>query len=98
MEQALLGLLGGDMTTDVLLMLFILGLLTKRFVPWWVYEDMVEKLREYEEVAPSLIDAVERLIEDREQSDTRTVHQEKETLKHVVRNTRSAPTRRKRRI
>ena len=51
-----------DPTTVSLLILFILGLLTKRFVPWWVHEDAIRRLRVYEEAAPELITEVRRLM------------------------------------
>ena len=54
--------LNGDLDVVTLLFLFITGLLTKRFVPWWVYEDVLEKLKAYEDAAPELITDVRRLI------------------------------------
>jgi hypothetical protein len=55
-------LIGNDTAVITMLLLFITGLLTKRFVPWWVYEDVVKKLKEYEEAAPELITEVQRLM------------------------------------
>lgn len=57
--EALIGN-GADVIT--LLMLFIVGLLTKRFVPWWVHEEALRKLQEYEETAPELISEVKHLV------------------------------------
>lgn len=55
-------IVSGDLNTTTLLMLFILGILTKRFVPWWVHEEALEKLEQYEESAPELLDSIEILI------------------------------------
>ena len=55
--------LNGDLDVVTLLFLFITGLLTKRFVPWWVHEEVLEKLKAYEDAAPELITDVRRLIE-----------------------------------
>ena len=66
-------LIGNDTAVITMLLLFITGLLTKRFVPWWVYEDVVRQLKEYEEAAPELIAEVKRLItlmEKEEKSET----------------------------
>ena len=67
MEQLIASLLTGDLSTTSLLILFILGLLTKRFVPWWIYEDMQEKLDLYEKEAPALIQDVKNLLETMEE-------------------------------
>lgn len=53
---------GGDINAVSLLILFILGLLTRRFVPWWVHEDVVKKLDEYEEASPDLLEEVRKLM------------------------------------
>lgn len=62
MDQALTALLTGELNTVSLLLLFIVGILTKRFVPWWVHEEVVKKLEEYEQAAPALLDEVSTLI------------------------------------
>lgn len=61
MEKLLLDT-GNSSAVIVMLLLFIAGLLTKRFVPWWVYEDVLKKLKEYEDAAPSLISEIRRLM------------------------------------
>lgn len=58
MEQ----LFSQDVSVVALLGAFIVGLLTKRFVPWWVYEEALKKLREYEETAPELIDEMQKMM------------------------------------
>lgn len=63
MEQALISGLSGDLSAASLMFLFIVGLLTRRFVPWWVYEDVLTKLEEYEEAAPELLEQVDTLID-----------------------------------
>lgn len=60
-------LIGNDTAVITLLLLFIIGLLTKRFVPWWVHEEVLEKLSEYEKTAPELISEVQRLLNTIEQ-------------------------------
>lgn len=55
-------LIGNGADVITLLMLFIVGLLTKRFVPWWVHEEALRKLQEYEETAPELISEVKHLV------------------------------------
>ncbi len=62
MEQAISAIAAGDLNSVSLLMLFIIGLLTKRFVPWWVHEDVLDRLYEYEEATPALIDEFKELI------------------------------------
>lgn len=62
MESLFVTLLSGDLNVTTLLILFIVALLTKRFVPWWVYEAMEERLRLYEEEAPELIKEVKELL------------------------------------
>lgn len=54
--------ISGDNEIVLMLLMFITGLLTKRFVPWWVYEDVLKKLKEYEEAAPELIAETRRLM------------------------------------
>lgn len=61
MESLLTLLLSGDTSTTMLL-LFILGLLTKRIVPWYVHEEVVEKLKKYEEQAPEMVEQMELVI------------------------------------
>lgn len=63
MEPLISSLLAGDLSTSTLLLLFILGLLTKRFVPWWTYEAMEQRLRLYEQDTPSLIKEVKDLLD-----------------------------------
>lgn len=55
--------ISGDNEIVLMLLMFITGLLTKRFVPWWVYEDVLKKLEEYEKAAPELITETKRLME-----------------------------------
>lgn len=55
-------LIGNDTAVITMLLLFITAILTKRIVPWWVYEDVVKQLKEYEEAAPELITEVQQLI------------------------------------
>lgn len=62
LDQVIIGILGGELGSTSLLMLFILGLLTKRFVPWWVHEGVLEKLNEYEKEVPALSREVKELI------------------------------------
>jgi hypothetical protein len=64
MDELIVKLLGGNLTAETLLLLFIVGILTKRFVPWWVYEEVVEELRKYEDDAPQLLDAVQELTDE----------------------------------
>lgn len=64
MDQILVQILNGDLNTQALLILFIIGILTKRFVPWWVHDDVVQELKKYEEDAPQLMDAVQALTEE----------------------------------
>ena len=61
MEKLLLDT-GNSAAIVTMLLLFIAGLLTKRFVPWWVYEDVLKKLNEYQDAAPSLISEIRRLM------------------------------------
>ena len=56
-------IVSGDLNTTTLLLLFILGILTKRFVPWWVHEEALEKLEQYEQSAPELLDEIGTLID-----------------------------------
>ena len=56
-------LIGNDTAVITMLLLFIAGLLTKRFVPWWVHEEALKKLKEYEEAAPEIISEVRRLLD-----------------------------------
>jgi hypothetical protein len=63
MDQLITSLLSGDLDAASLLLLFIVGILTKRFVPWWIHEEVLEKLDEYEKTAPALLDEVSLLIE-----------------------------------
>lgn len=52
-----------DASVVFLLTTFIVLLLTKRIVPWWMYEDAIDKLKKYEEAAPGLVDRVDKLSE-----------------------------------
>ena len=56
-------IISGDNEIVMLLLLFITMLLTKRIVPWWLYEETLKKLKEYEEAAPELITETRRLME-----------------------------------
>lgn len=62
-DQIIIQLLSGDFNSATLLVLFIIGILTKRFVPWWVHEEVVKKLDEYEKDSPELIDEVRKMME-----------------------------------
>lgn len=90
MEQAIVEILGGELTTDVLLLLVILAFVTKRIVPWWVYETMEQKLKEHEAAAPALVDAVDELLsaldelQERQGNVPRSVQAKKEELRHVL--------------
>lgn len=64
MDQLLVQLLSGELNTTTLLILFIIGILTKRFVPWWIHDDVVQELKKYEEDAPKLMDAVQELTDE----------------------------------
>lgn len=99
MEQAVLEILGGELTTDMLLLLIILGFVTKRIVPWWVYETMEQKLKEHEATAPALIEAVEELIEAIDESQgsvSPQVRQTQERLRNIERRTSTRRVPRKR--
>ena len=54
--------LSSDLTVASLLCAFIIGMFTKRFVPWWIHEEVVKKLKEYEQTAPELIDEMKRMM------------------------------------
>ena len=69
MESTIISLLGGELGVTTLLLLFIIGLLTKRFVPWWVYDAIVEELNVYQKEAPALLTEVHRLLKLVEQQD-----------------------------
>lgn len=78
MEQTIISLLSGELGVSTLLLLFIIGLLTKRFVPWWVYDALVEELNMYKKEAPALLEEVRELLtmldpdqEGEEEDDTR---------------------------
>ena len=58
MEQ----LLSQDLSVTTLLAIFIVGLFTKRFVPWWIHEEVLNKLKEYEETAPQLVDEMQKVL------------------------------------
>jgi hypothetical protein len=106
MEQVIIELLGGKLDGATLLMLFIIGILTKRFVPWWVHEEALDKLAQYEDAAPALLDEVTRLIDTinndpdavgKPTTQRRRVRERQEKLQHVVRSSsRSSPPRRRR--
>lgn len=76
MEETIISLLGGELGVTTILLLFILGLLTKRFVPWWVYEALVEELKVYKNEAPELIREVQRLLALVEEEDKRDDHED----------------------
>lgn len=102
MEQAIVEILGGELTTDVLLLLIILAFVTKRIVPWWVYDTMEQKLREHEAAAPALVDAVEELAaavdELQKQGHVpRDIIDKQEELRHALhQNPRKIPRKRQR--
>lgn len=58
-------LLASGSSTISLLLLFIIGLLTRRFVPWWVYEDALKKLEEYEREGPKLLEELRTLLDEK---------------------------------
>lgn len=63
MDQLIVKILSGELDAASLLILFIIGILTKRFVPWWIHEEALEKLEQYESTAPALLDEVGELID-----------------------------------
>jgi len=63
MDQLLTKIIAGDLDAASLLLLFIVGILTKRFVPLWIHEEALEKLEQYESTAPALLDEIGDLIE-----------------------------------
>ena len=63
MDQLITKILAGELDAASLLLLFIVGILTKRFVPWWIHEEALEKLEQYESTAPALLDEIGELIE-----------------------------------
>lgn len=63
MDQFITKIMAGDLDAASLLLLFIVGILTKRFVPWWIYEEALEKLEQYESTAPALLDDIGELID-----------------------------------
>jgi len=64
LETVITNLLTGELGVTTLLLLFILGILTKRFVPWWVHEEVVAELKRYEDEAPELTRKVEELVQE----------------------------------
>lgn len=63
MESLIVSLLSGELSVTTLLLLFIIAVLTKRFVPWWVYDSLVAELKVYKEQTPDLLDEIQRLFE-----------------------------------
>lgn len=63
MESLIVSLLSGELSVTTLLLLFIIAVLTKRFVPWWVYDSMVAELKVYKEQTPDLLDEIQNLFE-----------------------------------
>lgn len=63
MESLIVSLLSGDLSVTTLLLLFIIAVLTKRFVPWWVYDSLVAELKVYKEQTPDLLDEIQHLFE-----------------------------------
>lgn len=50
METALIKLLAeGKLSVETLLALIVVGILTKRIVPWWVYDHLEQKYKEVTE-------------------------------------------------
>ena len=94
METILVELLSGKLDGATLLMAFIIGILTKRFVPWWIHEEALEKLAQYEDAAPALLEEVTRLIDtinndpdaaDKPATQRRRVRERQEELHNVIR-------------
>lgn len=52
-----------DTAVVVLLLLFVVLILTKRVIPWWIYERSVEKLRQYQDAQPKLLDVIRELMD-----------------------------------
>lgn len=103
MEQIIIEALGGNLDGATLLMLFIIGILTKRFVPWWVHEEALKKLKEYEDAAPVLLDEVSTLIDllheedyDERRNGRERFRERQDNLHHVVRDSPRVRPRRKR--
>ncbi len=63
MDEIITQIVSGDLNVVSLLMLFILGILTKRFVPWWIHEEVLIKLKEYEDASPDLLVKIRELVE-----------------------------------
>lgn len=106
MEQLIIEVLQGNLDGATILFLFIIGILTKRFVPWWIHEEALEKLAEYEDAAPALLDEVSRLIDainndpdavGKPMTQRRRVREKQDELSKVVRH-RSRAVRPKRRV
>lgn len=109
MESLILSLLSGELSVTTLLLLFIIAILTKRFVPWWVYDSLVAELEIYKKQAPALIDDIQELfslIEDSHSPEHKkkviktmrdkaaeTKKELTETNEHVDRKTRVRPQR-----
>lgn len=56
-------ILGGDASAASLLLIFIIMLLTKRVVPWYVHQEVLDKLAKYESTAPDLISEINALMD-----------------------------------
>lgn len=56
-------LLQGDLNTITLLAAIIVGIFTKRIIPWWIHDEVVQKLKAYEEAAPELITQIRGLMD-----------------------------------
>ena len=80
MDRLVETILNGDLNTTSLLLLFILGILTKRFVPWWVHEDALDKLEQYEQSAPELLDAIDTLTDVLNDPGVRAALRDKERI------------------
>lgn len=69
MEAVLVSLLSGELSVTTLLLLFIIAILTKRFVPWWVYDALVAELKVYKEQAPDLIDEIQNMYQSMQEKE-----------------------------
>ena len=62
MDKSVDTLLTGQYTVESLLMLFILLLITKRIVPWWIYEQLERDYKELKARTESMTDTVDEYI------------------------------------
>jgi hypothetical protein len=97
MDQLIASVMNGNFNSTSLLLLFIVGILTKRFVPWWIHEEVLDKLHEYEDAAPQLVEQVTDLIDLLNGGDvsTKTLREKQRTIERIAeRKTRHRPRRR----